>query len=107
MTDKKKIPPGFKVKYFQNELLRSCVEAKKKKQDNVFKRNRELYIKTWQILRRQEAQPLSTIRLKAVKLGKNKKETIDLFKNFENFLKKMTDDEFIKFAKRTIKKGIK
>jgi len=53
------------------------------------------------------AQPLSTIRLKAVKLGKNKKETIDLFKNFENFLKKMTDDEFIKFAKRTIKKGIK
>ena len=52
MTDKKKIPPGFKVKYFQNELLRSCVEAKKKKQDNVFKRNRELYIKTWQILRK-------------------------------------------------------
>ena len=111
MTDKNK-KQLHTVYEKQNELLRFCVEAKKMKQDNVFKRCRKTYIKIWQMSRTLILQPLSAEKVKTVNFTKitsklapkNKKEATDILKNFENSLKKMTDDEFIKYAKLQIKK---
>jgi hypothetical protein len=65
------------------------------------------------MFRRQIVLPLSqknfmkTVRPKAAKLDKYKKDKssyLSSANNLLNSLKKMTDDEFIKFAKRTLKK---